>query len=60
MISMWGLAIATGTKLSTVAGMIAPYPTLSEAGKRAAGQAFVPKLFAPLTKRLVALLRRLG
>jgi pyruvate/2-oxoglutarate dehydrogenase complex dihydrolipoamide dehydrogenase (E3) component len=60
MIGMWGLAIATGTKLSTVAGMIAPYPTLSEAGKRAAGQAFVPKLFAPLTKRLVALLRRLG
>jgi hypothetical protein len=40
--------------------MIAPYPTLSEAGKRAAGQAFVPKLFAPLTKRLVGLLRRLG
>jgi pyruvate/2-oxoglutarate dehydrogenase complex dihydrolipoamide dehydrogenase (E3) component len=60
MIGMWGLAIAAGTKLSTVAGMIAPYPTLSEAGKRAAGQAFVPKLFAPLTKRLVALLRRLG
>lgn len=60
MIGMWGLAITTGAKLSTVAGMIAPYPTLSEAGKRAAGQAFVPKLFAPMTKRLVALLRRLG
>lgn len=60
MIGMWGLAIATGTKLSTVAGMIAPYPTLSEASKRAAGQAFVPKLFAPTTKRIVALLRRLG
>lgn len=60
MIGMWGLAIATGTKLSTVAGMIAPYPTLSEAGKRAAGQAFVPRLFAPMTKRIVGLLRRLG
>jgi pyruvate/2-oxoglutarate dehydrogenase complex dihydrolipoamide dehydrogenase (E3) component len=60
MIGMWGLAIAAGTKLATVAGMIAPYPTLSEAGKRAAGQAFVPKLFAPLTKRIVALLRRFG
>jgi pyruvate/2-oxoglutarate dehydrogenase complex dihydrolipoamide dehydrogenase (E3) component len=60
MIGMWGLAIATGTKLSTVAGMIAPYPTLSETSKRAAGQAFVPKLFAPMTKRIVALLRRLG
>ncbi|WP_439577904.1 dihydrolipoyl dehydrogenase family protein [Elioraea sp.] len=60
MIGMWGLAITTGTKLSTVAGMIAPYPTLSEASKRAAGQAFVPKLFAPMTKRIVSLLRRLG
>lgn len=60
MIGMWGLAIATGTKLSTIAGMIAPYPTLSEAGKRAAGQAFVPRLFAPATKRIVGLLRRLG
>lgn len=60
MISMWGLAIATGTKLSTVAGMIAPYPTLSEAGKRAAGQAFVSRLFSPMTKRIVAFLRRFG
>lgn len=60
MISLWGLAIATGTKLSTVAGMIAPYPTLSEAGKRAAGQAFVPRLFSPMTKRIVAFLRRFG
>jgi pyruvate/2-oxoglutarate dehydrogenase complex dihydrolipoamide dehydrogenase (E3) component len=60
MIGMWGLAIATGTKLSTIAGMIAPYPTLSEASKRAAGQAFVPKLFSPMTRRIVALLRRLG
>lgn len=60
MIGMWGLAIATGTKLSTVAGMIAPYPTRSEAGKRAAGQAFVPRLFSPMTKRMVAFLRRFG
>lgn len=60
MISMWGLAIATETKLSTVAGMIAPYPTLSEAGKRAAGQAFVSRLFSPMTKRIVAFLRRFG
>lgn len=60
MIGMWGLAISTGAKLSTVAGMIAPYPTLSEAGKRAAGQAFVPRLFSPLTRRIVAFLARFG
>ncbi len=60
MIGLWGLAIATGTKLSTIAGMIAPYPTLAEAGKRAAGLHFAPRLFSPATRRLVALLRRLG
>jgi pyruvate/2-oxoglutarate dehydrogenase complex dihydrolipoamide dehydrogenase (E3) component len=60
MIGLWGLAIAAGARLSTVAGMIAPYPTLAEAGKRAAGQAFAPRLFAPMTRRIVALLRRFG
>jgi len=60
MISLWGLAIATGTRLSTVAGMIVPYPTLAEAGKRAAGQAFAPRLFSPMTKRIVAWLRHFG
>lgn len=52
MISLWGLAIMQRTRLSKPAGMIVPYPTRSEAGKRAAGSVFVPKLFSPLTKRL--------
>lgn len=60
MIGMWGLAITAGVRLAAVAGMIVPYPTLAEAGKRAAGQAFVPRLFAPMTRRIVGLLRRLG
>ncbi len=33
MISLWGLAIAKGLKLSAIAGMLAPYPTLSEISK---------------------------
>ncbi len=59
MISQWSLAIAQRTKLSALAGLIVPYPTRSEAGKRAAGSAFAASLFSTKTKRLVRLLSRL-
>jgi pyruvate/2-oxoglutarate dehydrogenase complex dihydrolipoamide dehydrogenase (E3) component len=59
MISQWSLAIAERTKLSALAGMIVPYPTRSEAAKRAAGSAFAAILFSARTKRLVRLLSRL-
>jgi len=57
LIHPWVLAIAQGLKIGALAGMIAPYPTLGEVGKRAAGSYFVPKLFSERTKRLVRLLR---
>jgi pyruvate/2-oxoglutarate dehydrogenase complex dihydrolipoamide dehydrogenase (E3) component len=60
LIQSWGLAIAGGIKLSTIAGLIAPYPTLGEASKRAAGSFFTPKLFSERTRRIVRLLARLG
>ena len=60
LIQAWGLAIAGGLKLSTLAGMIAPYPTLGEASKRAAGSFFTPKLFSPRTRQIVRLLARFG
>ena len=53
MISLWTLAIAQRTKVSALAGMIIPYPTRSEAAKRAAGSLLAPKLFSERTKRLV-------
>ena len=56
MIGMWTLAIAQRTSLSVLAGLIVPYPTLAEAGKRAAGSFFMDRLFAAATKRLVRLL----
>ena len=56
MIGLWTLAITQRTKLSVLAGLIVPYPTLAEAGKRAAGTFFLARLFAPGTKRLVRLL----
>ncbi len=59
MLGAWSLAIARRIPLSAMAGMIVAYPTLAEAGKRAAGSYFAPKLFAALPRRLVGLLRHL-
>ena len=56
MIGQWTLAIAQRTKLSALAGLIAPYPTRAEAGKRAVGSFFAPALFSDRTRWLVRLL----
>lgn len=53
------LAVSARVKLSALAGMVLPYPTLSELGKRAAGAYFSPKLFAnPAVKGWVRLVQR--
>jgi pyruvate/2-oxoglutarate dehydrogenase complex dihydrolipoamide dehydrogenase (E3) component len=59
MISQWTLAIAQRTKPSVLAGLIVPYPTRSEAAKRAIGGLFAPRLFSARTKALVRFLSRL-
>lgn len=59
MIGAWTLAIDQGIKLSTMAALIVPYPTRSEAAKRAAGSFFAARLFSAGTKRLVRWLARL-
>lgn len=59
MISLWGLAIAQRIRLRALASQIVPYPTRTEAGKRAAGTFFLPRLFAPRSRQLVRLLTRL-
>ena len=56
----WSLAIAKKATLRDIAGLIAPYPTLSEVGKRAAGSFYVRQLFSPRTRRLVRFLARFG
>jgi pyruvate/2-oxoglutarate dehydrogenase complex dihydrolipoamide dehydrogenase (E3) component len=59
-ISLWALALAGRVKLSTLAGMVAPYPTLSEISKRAAGAYFSPRLFgSSWIKTLVKVVQRL-
>ena len=61
LIHPWALAISTGLRAKQMAGYVAPYPTLGEAGKRAAGVYFAPRLFEnPLVKRVVRLLAKLG
>jgi pyruvate/2-oxoglutarate dehydrogenase complex dihydrolipoamide dehydrogenase (E3) component len=60
MIHFWTLAVSRRMKIGAVAGMIAPYPTLAEIGKRAAGNYYLPKLFGERTRRLVRFLARFG
>ncbi|VUX47248.1 Dihydrolipoamide dehydrogenase [Candidatus Defluviicoccus seviourii] len=56
----WVLAVGQRMKIGALAGVIAPYPTLSEISKRAAGSYYTPTLFSPRTRRLVRMLRWLG
>lgn len=60
LIQVWVLAIDQRLNIKALAGMIAPYPTLGEISKRAAGSFFTPKLFSKRTRRLVRLLSRFG
>jgi len=56
MIHSWTLAIESGLKMSAMASTIAPYPSWSEASKRAAGAFFTEKLFSPRTQKIVQFL----
>jgi pyruvate/2-oxoglutarate dehydrogenase complex dihydrolipoamide dehydrogenase (E3) component len=56
----WVLALERRLPLSAMAGVVAPYPTLSEVSKRAAGSFFTPRLFSERTRWLVRLLAKLG
>ncbi len=59
LIGLWALVIANGLKMKAVANMVAPYPTLTEVSKRAAGAYFSPRLFdSPAVKRAVGLVQR--
>lgn len=56
LIGPWALAVANGLKIRAFTNMIAPYPTLGEVSKRAAGAYYTPTLFSGKTKTLVKLL----
>jgi pyruvate/2-oxoglutarate dehydrogenase complex dihydrolipoamide dehydrogenase (E3) component len=56
----WCLMIQNKLKIGAMASVIAPYPTLSEISKRAAGSYFTPSLFGSRTRRLVRFLQWFG
>lgn len=59
LINFWAMVIANGLKMSNVAAMVAPYPTMGEINKRVAGAYFTPRLFDnPKVKRIVGLVQR--
>ncbi len=59
LINLWSLVIANGMKMSQVAAMVSPYPTVGEINKRVAGAYFSPRLFeSPTVKRVVQFVQR--
>ena len=56
MIHVWALAITKKMNISAMAGTIAPYPSWSEASKRAAGAYFTDSLFSTRTRNVVKFL----
>lgn len=56
----WCLAISQKLKVGALANLIAPYPTLGEVNKRAAGSYYTPKLFSDFTRRMVRFLAMFG
>ncbi len=60
LIQTWVLAMSSKMKIGAMAGMIAPYPTLGEVSKRAAGSFYTPTLFGDRTRWIVKFLSRFG
>ena len=59
LINLWALVLANKLKMKHVAAMVAPYPTIGEINKRAAGAYFSPRLFdSAMVKRVVGLVQR--
>jgi pyruvate/2-oxoglutarate dehydrogenase complex dihydrolipoamide dehydrogenase (E3) component len=59
LIQPWALVMANNLKVSAVANMVAPYPTVGEINKRVAGMTFTSFLFEnPWLRRLVRLVQR--
>jgi hypothetical protein len=54
------MAVGQKMKLSAMAGVVAPYPTLSEVSKRAASAYFTPTLFSPRTRSVIKALSWFG
>ncbi|MEP3676437.1 FAD-dependent oxidoreductase [Sulfitobacter sp.] len=59
LINLWALALANNMKMSQIAAMVAPYPTIGEINKRVAGAYFSPRLFeSDLVKKVVGFVQK--
>lgn len=59
-ISLWSLAISRGLKPSAIAGLVLPYPTLAEAGKRAAITHYAGLAAKPWLRAIIRWLKIFG
>lgn len=60
LIAFWSLVLSLKLKMSKIAGMVAPYPTLAELNKRVVSAYFTPRLFASRkVKAIVKTIQRL-
>ena len=60
LITTWTLAISQGLNIGAFTGIVMPYPTLAEIGKRAAITYFTPSLASNWVRRIIVWLRRFG
>ncbi|MEA2938294.1 MAG: hypothetical protein QOC56_1798, partial [Alphaproteobacteria bacterium] len=60
LIAPWSLAVGQGLRIQACAGMLVPYPTLAEVGKRAASTYLTAGLTRSWVRRIMGLLRRFG
>jgi pyruvate/2-oxoglutarate dehydrogenase complex dihydrolipoamide dehydrogenase (E3) component len=60
LVTTWTLALSQKLNIRAMTGIVVPYPTLSEIGKRAAISYFLPSLSNPRVRRLINFLRRFG
>lgn len=60
LIAMWVLAMAQSLNIRGLTGMVLPYPTLSEVGKRAAIDFFTPSLTSVWVRRIIRWMRIFG
>ncbi|KUJ85237.1 dihydrolipoamide dehydrogenase [Ruegeria marisrubri] len=59
LINLWSLALANNLKMSQIAAMVSPYPTIGELNKRVAGAYFSPRLFEnQMVERVVRFVQR--
>ncbi|MFK7792974.1 MAG: NAD(P)/FAD-dependent oxidoreductase, partial [Devosiaceae bacterium] len=59
-ISLWGLAIAKGMKVSDITSWVAAYPTLSEVGRRASVEYYKGATDNPTLRKIITFLQRFG